>query len=67
MSATLAKDVIILGLSFRNVAQDCAPSFSRRQLLKGDGLHKNGRLDALFGVAAEALSGSRAPLGASCL
>jgi hypothetical protein len=32
-------------------------SFTPRQLQKGDGLHKNGRLRDLFGVPEEALSG----------
>ena len=42
---------------FVNLAQDCAASFAPRQLLKGDGLRKNGRLSDLFGVAEEALLG----------
>jgi hypothetical protein len=36
---------------------DCAVSFTPRQLQKGEGLRKNGRLRDLFGVAEEALSG----------
>ena len=42
---------------FVSLAQDCAVDFTPRQLQKGDGLRKNGRLRDLFGVAEETLSG----------
>jgi hypothetical protein len=52
-----AKAVFIFVCPFVSLAQDCAASFTPRQLQKGDGLRKNGRLRDLFGVAKEALSG----------
>jgi hypothetical protein len=50
--------VLIFVCPFISLAEDCAASFVPRQLLKGGGLHKNGRLSDLFGVAEEALSGT---------
>ena len=49
--------VFIFVRPFVRLAQDCAVSFTPRQLLKGDGLRKNGGLSDLFRVAEEALSG----------
>src|SRR4030095_14465240 len=55
--ATPAKAVFIFVCPFVSLAQECAVSFTPRQLQKGDWLRKNGRLRDLFGVAEEALSG----------
>lgn len=49
--------VFIFVRPFVRLAQDCAVSFTPRQLQKGDGLRKNGRLRDLFRVAEGALSG----------
>src|SRR4029453_13049668 len=56
-SVTPAKAIFIFVCPFVTLAQDCAVSFNPRQLQKGDGLCKNGRLRDLFGVAEGALSG----------
>ena len=53
----MAKAVLIVVCPFLVFRRDCAASFTPRQLLKGDGLHKNDRRCDLFGVGPEALSG----------
>ena len=58
MLETVAKAVLIVVSPFLVLRMDCATSLAPRQLLKGDGLHKYGRLCDLFGVAAEVLSGA---------
>ena len=58
MLETVAKAVLIVVSPFLVLRKDCATSLAPRQLLKGDGLHKYGRLCDLFGVAAEVLSGA---------
>jgi len=59
MLETVAKAVLIVVSPFLVLRKDCATSFTPRQLLKGDGLHKYGRLCDLFGVASNALWGSK--------
>src|SRR6185436_12677041 len=50
-----AKAVFIFRYPFVSLAQDCVLSFTPRQLQKGDGLRKIGRLRDLFGVPEDAL------------
>jgi len=56
-ASTLAKTVLMVVCPFANLGRDCALSFTRRQFLKSDGLNKNERPGALFGVTAETLLG----------
>jgi hypothetical protein len=58
MLETVAKAVLIVVSPFLVLRKNCATSLAPRQLLKGDQLHKYGRLCDLFGVAAEVLSGA---------
>ena len=58
MLETVAKAVLIVVSPFLVLRKDCETSLAPCQLLKGDGLHKYGRLGDLFGVAAEVLSGA---------
>ena len=58
MIETVAKAVLIVVSPFLVLRKNCATSLAPRQLLKGDQLHKYGRLCDLFGVAAGVLSGA---------
>ena len=53
----------ILEIPFVVAAQDCAASFTRHQLLKGNGLRKTDSLGDLFGVRQRLFRGDKVPAG----